>query len=60
MFREKWEVLRPDAPMAWSDKYHKTGDMLDGVYAEIHKVEFQDMIPALKKEGIVATSQGGQ
>eukprot|EP00975_Prorocentrum_lima_P030110 6316044-Prorocentrum_lima.AAC.1 len=46
--------------MERSDKYHKKGDMLDGVYAEIHKVEFQDVIPALKKEGIVVTPQGEQ
>eukprot|EP00975_Prorocentrum_lima_P008242 1761341-Prorocentrum_lima.AAC.1 len=22
LFRAKWEVVRPDVPMEWSDKYH--------------------------------------
>eukprot|EP00975_Prorocentrum_lima_P068498 12921074-Prorocentrum_lima.AAC.1 len=41
--------------MEWSDKYHDKGDMLDGVYAEIHKVEYQDMIAALKEDGLGVT-----
>eukprot|EP00975_Prorocentrum_lima_P071106 12935826-Prorocentrum_lima.AAC.1 len=42
--RSKWEAIRPDVPCEWSDKYHKRGDLDDGMYAEIHKVEHQDLV----------------
>eukprot|EP00975_Prorocentrum_lima_P056632 11879118-Prorocentrum_lima.AAC.1 len=36
------------------------GDLTDGVYAELHKVQYQDIIPALKNDGTVVTPQGEQ
>eukprot|EP00975_Prorocentrum_lima_P065319 12902776-Prorocentrum_lima.AAC.1 len=52
MFKSKWETLRPDVSVGWSDKYNRLGDLSDGIYAENHKVSHQDMASALKKEGI--------
>eukprot|EP00975_Prorocentrum_lima_P042114 8851864-Prorocentrum_lima.AAC.1 len=26
-FKAKWEELRPDVSVEWSDKYHKSGDL---------------------------------
>eukprot|EP00975_Prorocentrum_lima_P071634 12938811-Prorocentrum_lima.AAC.1 len=53
-FKEQWgERLGPDVAVEWSDRYHRRGDLSEGVYAEIRKVAHQDMVSALKKYGIV-------
>eukprot|EP00975_Prorocentrum_lima_P032641 6855312-Prorocentrum_lima.AAC.1 len=33
------------------------GELMEGVYVEVHKVQYQPMIPALKKDGFVVTAQ---
>eukprot|EP00975_Prorocentrum_lima_P033016 6930798-Prorocentrum_lima.AAC.1 len=60
MFKNKWETLRPDVSVGWSDKYNRLGDLGDGVYAEIHMVSHQDMVSGLKKDGIVVAHAGNQ
>eukprot|EP00975_Prorocentrum_lima_P009531 2027133-Prorocentrum_lima.AAC.1 len=47
-FKDRWDVVRPDVPVEWSGKYQNKGGIMYGVYAEIHKVEYQYMIPASK------------
>eukprot|EP00975_Prorocentrum_lima_P025250 5300124-Prorocentrum_lima.AAC.1 len=53
LFKNKWDFIRPYVPIEWSDKYYNEGELLDGVYAEIHTGESKDVIPALETEGLV-------
>eukprot|EP00975_Prorocentrum_lima_P031560 6625103-Prorocentrum_lima.AAC.1 len=53
LFKDKWETIRPDVPIDLPSKYYDMSDLTDGVYAEIHKVKYQYMIPALRTDGFV-------
>eukprot|EP00975_Prorocentrum_lima_P019252 4053697-Prorocentrum_lima.AAC.1 len=57
---QEFKFKETDVSCEWSDKYHKKGDINDGMYAEIHKVQYQDLISALKKDGTVVSAQGEQ
>eukprot|EP00975_Prorocentrum_lima_P009474 2015687-Prorocentrum_lima.AAC.1 len=48
----------PDVKVEPSATSNNTGKLGDGSYAEIHKVDYQEIVSAIKKEGTVTNHQG--
>eukprot|EP00975_Prorocentrum_lima_P054020 11329305-Prorocentrum_lima.AAC.1 len=53
LLKDKWEELRTDVPIDLSSTFYNKGDLMEGVYAEVHKVKYHYTIPALKMDGFV-------
>eukprot|EP00975_Prorocentrum_lima_P035159 7388570-Prorocentrum_lima.AAC.1 len=53
LFKDEWEELRTDIPIELSSTFYDKGDLMEGAYAEVHKVKYPSMIPALMVDRFV-------
>eukprot|EP00975_Prorocentrum_lima_P047990 10035211-Prorocentrum_lima.AAC.1 len=56
-FNDKWEEKRPTVGISRTYRFCRRGDLEDGVFVNIHKLNKMPMTRAIKQQGLVVSNQ---